>query len=61
MVLIMRKLAETVEYLHARAVVHRDLKPSNIMYASEARAIDSLRVADFGFAKQVCVELGVRV
>jgi serine/threonine protein kinase len=34
-------------------VVHRDLKPSNIMYGNESRTPESIRVMDFGFAKQV--------
>ena len=34
-------------------VVHRDLKPSNIMYADNSGGSDSLRIVDFGFAKQI--------
>ena len=34
-------------------VVHRDLKPSNIMYADDSGSPESLRIVDFGFAKQI--------
>lgn len=34
-------------------VVHRDLKPSNIMYADNSGNPHSLRICDFGFAKQM--------
>lgn len=40
-------------------VVHRDLKPSNIMYASESADPDSIRIIDFGFAKQLRAENGL--
>jgi len=56
---IMRKLGEVVEYLHSQGIVHRDLKPSNILYASPDRHVDSIRIADFGFAKQLTAENGM--
>lgn len=34
-------------------VVHRDLKPSNIVYADSSADASSIRICDFGFAKQV--------
>lgn len=40
-------------------VVHRDLKPSNILYADESGSPDSLRVCDFGFAKQLRADNGL--
>ena len=40
-------------------VVHRDLKPSNILYADESCSPESLRIADFGFAKQLRAENGL--
>ena len=40
-------------------VVHRDLQPRNIMYADEARQPSSLRIVDFGFAKQQRAENGL--
>lgn len=40
-------------------VVHRDLKPSNVMYASAKADADSIRIIDFGFAKQLRAENGL--
>lgn len=47
------KLVQVIEYLHGQGVVHRDLKPSNILYATARQTVDDIRIADFGFAKQV--------
>uniref|UniRef100_A0A1I8F6F8 Non-specific serine/threonine protein kinase n=1 Tax=Macrostomum lignano TaxID=282301 RepID=A0A1I8F6F8_9PLAT len=46
-------------YLHSQGVVHRDLKPSNLVYASEDGSPESLRVCDFGFAKQLRADNGL--
>ena len=40
-------------------VVHRDLKPANILYADETGNPESLRICDFGFAKQLRAENGL--
>ena len=40
-------------------VVHRDLKPANILYADETGNPDSLRICDFGFAKQLRADNGL--
>ncbi|KXJ17060.1 Ribosomal protein S6 kinase alpha-2 [Exaiptasia diaphana] len=50
---IMYTLASTIAFLHEEGVVHRDLKPSNIMYADNSGTPESLRIVDFGFAKQM--------
>jgi len=50
---VMKTVAKVVNYLHKNSVVHRDLKPSNILYADETGNPESLRVGDFGFAKQL--------
>ncbi|KIH62199.1 kinase domain protein [Ancylostoma duodenale] len=55
----MANLANAVCYLHSNQVAHRDLKPSNIMYASSSGEADSLRIIDFGFAKQSRAENGM--
>ncbi|XGW23627.1 hypothetical protein V3C99_005669 [Haemonchus contortus] len=55
----MANLANAVYYLHSNQVAHRDLKPSNIMYASSSCESDSLRIIDFGFAKQSRAENGM--
>uniref|UniRef100_H0WZM2 non-specific serine/threonine protein kinase n=1 Tax=Otolemur garnettii TaxID=30611 RepID=H0WZM2_OTOGA len=48
-----------VDYLHCQGVVHRDLKPSNILYVDEWANADSIRICDFGFAKQLQGENGL--
>ncbi|XP_014380590.1 ribosomal protein S6 kinase alpha-2 isoform X2 [Alligator sinensis] len=52
-------IAKTVDYLHSQGVVHRDLKPSNILYMDESGNPDSIRICDFGFAKQLRAENGL--
>ncbi|KAB0405940.1 hypothetical protein E2I00_012947, partial [Balaenoptera physalus] len=43
----------------ASDVVHRDLKPSNILYMDESGNPESIRICDFGFAKQLRAENGL--
>ncbi|CAH8570364.1 unnamed protein product [Schistosoma turkestanicum] len=52
-------IANTLSYLHTNMVVHRDLKPSNILYADDSGNASSLRICDFGFAKQLRAENGL--
>ncbi|XP_060098118.1 ribosomal protein S6 kinase alpha-2 isoform X1 [Heteronotia binoei] len=52
-------ITKTVDYLHFQGVVHRDLKPSNILYMDESGNPDSIRICDFGFAKQLRAENGL--
>lgn len=40
-------------------MVHRDLKPSNILYVDESGNPESIRICDFGFAKQLRAENGL--
>ena len=40
-------------------VVHRDLKPANILYADEGGDPSTLRIIDFGFAKQLRADNGL--
>ena len=56
---VLAVLADTLRYLHQQGVVHRDLKPSNILYANVDCTPASLRIADFGFAKQLRAENGL--
>ncbi|XP_046353959.1 ribosomal protein S6 kinase alpha-1-like [Haliotis cracherodii] len=56
---VLQIVAKTVEYLHKNGVVHRDLKPSNILYADDTGSPESLRICDFGFAKQLRAENGL--
>lgn len=50
---VLEVVASTIKYLHDNGVVHRDLKPSNIMYADDSGNPRSIRICDFGFAKQM--------
>ncbi|CAI2735948.1 unnamed protein product [Schistosoma spindalis] len=52
-------IANTLSYLHSNMVVHRDLKPSNVLYADDSGDASSLRICDFGFAKQLRAENGL--
>ncbi|KRX57309.1 Ribosomal protein S6 kinase 2 alpha, partial [Trichinella sp. T9] len=55
----MHVIAQTIQYLHSHGVVHRDLKPSNILYVDSSTTPESLRIVDFGFAKQLRAENGL--
>ena len=52
-------ITRTVDYLHAQGVVHGDLKPSNILYVDESGNPESIRLCEFGLAKQLRVENGL--
>lgn len=56
---VMFVLTSTVHYLHQQGVVHRDLKPSNVLYSKPGAQASLLRIADFGFAKQLRAENGL--
>ncbi|MEE6468735.1 hypothetical protein FKM82_008359, partial [Ascaphus truei] len=56
---VLHTITRTVEYLHSQWVVHRDLKPSNILYVDESGNPESIRICDFGFAKQLRAENGL--
>uniref|UniRef100_A0A8C1ZVG3 non-specific serine/threonine protein kinase n=1 Tax=Cyprinus carpio TaxID=7962 RepID=A0A8C1ZVG3_CYPCA len=56
---VLHTITKTVEYLHIQGVVHRDLKPSNILYVDESGNPESIRICDFGFAKQLRAENGL--
>lgn len=47
------------QFLLLFQVVHRDLKPSNILYMDESGNPESIRICDFGFAKQLRAENGL--
>ncbi|KAH0631187.1 hypothetical protein JD844_005389 [Phrynosoma platyrhinos] len=56
---VLHTICKTVEYLHSQGVVHRDLKPSNILYVDESGNPESIRICDFGFAKQLRADNGL--
>lgn len=45
--LIMRRVLDAVEYLHAQGIVHGDIKPANILLSNE---LTDVQVADLGIA-----------
>ncbi|KAM9800144.1 MAP kinase-activated protein kinase 2-like isoform 1-T1 [Syngnathus typhle] len=51
---IMRDIGLAIEYIHHMNIAHRDVKPENLLYSTkEANA--SLKLTDFGFAKETTV------
>jgi len=56
---VMEKVTNVVKYLHQNGVVHRDLKPSNILYADDSGNPETIRICDFGFAKQLKADNGM--
>ncbi|XP_040054555.1 ribosomal protein S6 kinase alpha-1 isoform X2 [Gasterosteus aculeatus] len=56
---VLHTITKTAEYLHSQGVVHRDLKPSNILYVDESGNPESIRICDFGFAKQLRANNGL--
>lgn len=55
---VLEVIGIAVKHLHDNGVVHRDLKPSNIMFA-DSRDVRSIKICDFGFAKQIRAENGL--
>ncbi|CAF0857640.1 unnamed protein product [Didymodactylos carnosus] len=56
---IMFTIVKTIESLHRNSIVHRDLQPRNIMYSDQSRHPTTLKIVDFGFAKQLRAENGL--
>uniref|UniRef100_A0A0K0ETV1 Ribosomal protein S6 kinase n=1 Tax=Strongyloides venezuelensis TaxID=75913 RepID=A0A0K0ETV1_STRVS len=56
---IICRLSTALVYLHNNQIAHRDLKPSNILFASEDMNPESIRIIDFGFAKQLRADNGL--
>lgn len=44
--------------MHAKCLIHRDLKPGNIMVRMEEGAGCSVKIIDFGMARQVSFGTG---
>jgi len=56
---VMEVVTGVVKYLHLNGIVHRDLKPANILYADDGGDPSTLRIIDFGFAKQLRADNGL--
>ena len=46
-------IASGLSYAHSQGVLHRDIKPSNIMLAKKERGGESIKIVDFGIAKNI--------
>ncbi|XP_054847779.1 serine/threonine-protein kinase DCLK3 [Eublepharis macularius] len=51
--LMMTDLCEALVYIHGKNIVHRDLKPENLLVQRNPDKTTTLKLADFGLAKQV--------
>ncbi|OBS65218.1 hypothetical protein A6R68_06244, partial [Neotoma lepida] len=56
---ILMRYGQHPNIITIKDVVHRDLKPSNILYMYESASADSIKICDFGFAKQLGGENGL--
>jgi serine/threonine protein kinase len=48
---VAREVAEGLAAAHAAGIIHRDLKPGNLFLVGEPGSPGSVRIIDFGFAK----------
>ncbi|DAZ95761.1 TPA: hypothetical protein N0F65_010263 [Lagenidium giganteum] len=51
--LYMSQLASGLQFLRSQNVVHRDLKPANLLLSSKNAQTAKLKIADFGFAREL--------
>ncbi|XP_060637657.2 serine/threonine-protein kinase DCLK3 [Anolis sagrei] len=51
--LMITDLCEALVYIHNKNIVHRDLKPENLLVQRNPDKTTTLKLADFGLAKQV--------
>ncbi|MBX9667647.1 MAG: serine/threonine protein kinase [Candidatus Obscuribacterales bacterium] len=50
---IFEKICFGLRHAHSKNILHRDIKPSNVMLADDRRKPDSVKLVDFGLAKQM--------
>jgi len=48
--IIIKKIVQSISYLHKLGIVHRDLKPENLLYQSP-NDDSAIKITDFGLAK----------
>ncbi|CCI41115.1 unnamed protein product [Albugo candida] len=53
----MAQLAAGLQFLRSQNVVHRDLKPANLLLSSKNISTAKLKIADFGFARELQQEM----
>ena len=47
---LLRAVLRGLAHAHARGIIHRDVKPENMLFPTEERLADEVRLADFGIA-----------
>ncbi|KAG9405422.1 hypothetical protein AC1031_003311 [Aphanomyces cochlioides] len=52
----MSQLASGLQFLRQQHVIHRDLKPANLLLSSKNLASQKVKIADFGFARNLANE-----
>jgi calcium-dependent protein kinase len=56
---IFRQICYAVNHLHLKGICHRDIKPENLLF-SNTSPNSSLKLIDFGFAKEVDRDQGLK-
>lgn len=52
---------EAIKHAHANGIIHRDMKPGSIFVESVPGSEPAVKVANFGFAKEMAVDTGLTV